>query len=237
MSQKTREKKKRILASALCVMMLLFSLSAYAMTAREGSLPFTLTPNTNGYGSISLNWSNYAYQDKNFKVYKSSDGGSTYETVGIDYTLVSSVKVLNIYNPNYSGAANLKGWMQSYGKEIISVDQVTISNFNSNPNYYMKDSSGNWKYDVLFFGSNDYGFDLSATSEPVVELFIKSGRGVICGHDNMVQNFGGCAHPYFWKLASYFGISTSQSSYGYGNTKSTKVKILKKDFLQIIHMK
>lgn len=228
MSQKTREKKKRILASALCVMMLLFSLSAYAMTARVGNLPFTLTPNTNGYGSISLNWSNYAYQDKNFKVYKSSDGGSTYETVGIDYTLVSSVKVLNIYNPNYSGAANLKGWMQSYGKEIISVDQVTISNFNSNPNYYMKDSSGNWKYDVLFFGSNDYGFDLSATSEPVVELFIKSGRGVICGHDNMVQNFGGCAHPYFWKLASYFGISTSQSSYGYGNTKSTKVKILKK---------
>lgn len=213
MSQKTREKKKRILASALCVMMLLFSLSAYAMTARVGNLPFTLTPNTNGYGSISLNWSNYAYQDKNFKVYKSSDGGSIYETVGIDYTLVSSVKVLNIYNPNYSGAANLKGWMQSYGKEIISVDQVTISNFNSNPNYYMKDSSGNWKYDVLFFGSNDYGFDLSATSEPVVELFIKSGRGVICGHDNMVQNFGGCAHPYFWKLASYFGISTSQSSY------------------------
>ena len=188
----------------------------------------TLTPNTNGYGSVSLDWSNYAYQDKNFKVYKSSDGEKTYETVGIDYTLVSSVKVLNIYNPNYSGAANLKGWMQSYGKGIISVDQVTISNFNSNPNYYMKDSNGNWKYDVLFFGSNDFGFDLSATSEPVVELFIKSGRGVICGHDNMVQNFGGCAHPYFWKLASYFGISTSQSSYGYGSTKSTKVKILKK---------
>ena len=40
MSQKTREKKKRILASALCVMMLLFSLSAYAMTARGGELAF-----------------------------------------------------------------------------------------------------------------------------------------------------------------------------------------------------
>lgn len=222
------DKRKRIIASALCVVMMLFSLSAYAMTARASSLPFTLTPNTNGYGSVSLDWRQYNYSNKNFKVYKSSDGGRTYETVGIDYRSVSSVKVLNIYNPNYSGAANLKGWMQSYGKEIISVDQVTISNFNSNPNYYMKDSSGNWKYDVLFFGSNDYGFDLSATSEPVVELFIKSGRGVICGHDNMVQNFGGCAHPYFWKLASYFGISTSQSSYGYGNTKSTKVKILKK---------
>ena len=193
-----------------------------------GSFDITLTPNTSEYGSVSLDWKNYNYANKNFKVYKSLDGGKTYETVGIDYTLVSSVKVLNIYNPNYSGAANLKGWMQSYGKGIISVDQVTISNFNSNPNYYMKDSSGNWKYDVLFFGSNDYGFDLSATSEPVVELFIKSGRGVICGHDNMVQNFGGCVHPYFWKLASYFGISTSQSSYGYGNTKSTKVKILKK---------
>ena len=116
-----------------------------------GSFDITLTPNTSEYGSVSLDWKNYNYANKNFKVYKSSDGGKTYETVGIDYTLVSSVKVLNIYNPNYSGAANLKGWMQSYGKGIISVDQVTISNFNSNPNYYMKDSSGNWKYDVLFF--------------------------------------------------------------------------------------
>lgn len=52
----------------------------------------TLTPNTNGYGSVSLDWSSYAYQDKNFKVYKSSDGGKTYETVGIDYALVDEVK-------------------------------------------------------------------------------------------------------------------------------------------------
>ena len=59
-------------------MMLLFSLSAYAMTAK-GGLPFTLTPNTNGYGSVSLDWRQYNYSNKNFKVYKSSDGGRTYE--------------------------------------------------------------------------------------------------------------------------------------------------------------
>ena len=34
--------------------------------------------------SVSLDWSDYNYEDKNFKVYKSDDGGSTYETIGID---------------------------------------------------------------------------------------------------------------------------------------------------------
>ena len=152
MSQKTREKKKRILASALCVMMLLFSLSAYAMTARVGNLPFTLTPNTNGYGSVSLDWRQYNYSNKNFKVYKSSDGGGTYETVGIDYRSVTQVRLLQIY-PIDAAANQLKVWMENngYGKGIIKVDSVYIDTFNANPYGYLKDSNGNWKYDVWFY--------------------------------------------------------------------------------------
>ena len=51
-----------------------------------GSFDIELSAHTDGYGSVSLDWSDYNYEDKNFKVYKSDDGGSTYETIGIDYT-------------------------------------------------------------------------------------------------------------------------------------------------------
>ena len=190
MSQKTREKKKRILASALCVMMLLLSLSAYAMTARGGSLPFTLTPNTNGYGSVSLDWRQYNYSNKNFKVYKSSDGGRTYETVGIDYKSVREVKVLQVY-PDV-GANQLQNWLVNtgYGQGIIKVGQVSISDFNRNPSAYLYETSTGWSYDVVFFGTWDRNNcrDLSAASYNVVNKFAKAGKGVIFGHDVALNN-------------------------------------------------
>lgn len=190
MSQKTREKKKRILASALCVMMLLFSLSAYAMTARVGNLPFTLTPNTNGYGSVSLDWRQYNYSNKNFKVYKSSDGGRTYETVGIDYKSVREVKVLQVY-PDV-GANQLQNWLVNtgYGQGIIKVGQVSISDFNRNPSAYLYETSTGWSYDVVFFGTWDRNNcrDLSAASYNVVNKFAKAGKGVIFGHDVALNN-------------------------------------------------
>lgn len=190
MSQKTREKKKRILASALCVMMLLFSLSAYAMTARASSLPFTLTPNTNGYGSVSLDWRQYNYSNKNFKVYKSSDGGRTYETVGIDYKSVREVKVLQVY-PDV-GANQLQNWLVNtgYGQGIIKVGQVSISDFNRNPSGYLYETSTGWSYDVVFFGTWDRNNcrDLSAASYNVVNKFAKAGKGVIFGHDVALNN-------------------------------------------------
>ena len=190
MSQKTREKKKRILASALCVMMLLFSLSAYAMTARVGNLPFTLTPNTNGYGSVSLDWRQYNYSNKNFKVYKSSDGGRTYETVGIDYKSVREVKVLQVY-PDV-GANQLQNWLVNtgYGQGIIKVGQVSISDFNRNSSGYLYETSTGWSYDVVFFGTWDRNNcrDLSAASYNVVNKFAKAGKGIIFGHDVALNN-------------------------------------------------
>lgn len=190
MSVKTREKKKRIFASALCVIMLLFSLSAYAMTARGGSLPFTLTPNTNGYGSVSLDWRQYNYSNKNFKVYKSSDGGRTYETVGIDYKSVREVKVLQVY-PDV-GANQLQNWLVNtgYGQGIIKVGQVSISDFNRNPSAYLYETSTGWSYDVVFFGTWDRNNcrDLSAASYNVVNKFAKAGKGVIFGHDVALNN-------------------------------------------------
>ena len=239
MSQKTREKKKRILASALCVMMLLFSLSAYAMTAR-GGLPFTLTPNTNGYGSVSLDWRQYNYSNKNFKVYKSSDGGRTYETVGIDYRSVTQVRLLQIY-PIDEAANQLKVWMENngYGKGIIKVDSVYIDTFNANPYGYLKDSNGNWRYDVLLFGTWDCNNhkDISDSAYNAVSQFINAGRGVIFGHDTICHfNASPATHKNFEKFKNLLDLTITDyyenidySGYvGSAKAGGTKVRIKRK---------
>lgn len=239
MSQKTREKKKRILASALCVMMLLFSLSAYAMTAK-GGLPFTLTPNTNGYGSVSLDWRQYNYSNKNFKVYKSSDGGRTYETVGIDYRLVTQVRLLQIY-PIDAAASQLKVWMENngYGKGIIKVDSVYIDTFNANPYGYLKDSNGNWRYDVLLFGTWDCNNhkDISDSAYNAVSQFINAGRGVIFGHDTICHfNASPATHKNFEKFKNLLDLTITDyyenidySGYvGSAKAGGTKVRIKRK---------
>ena len=240
MSQKTREKKKRILASALCVMMLLFSLSAYAMTARVGNLPFTLTPNTNGYGSVSLDWRQYNYSNKNFKVYKSSDGGRTYETVGIDYRSVTQVRLLQIY-PIDAAANQLKVWMENngYGKGIIKVDSVYIDTFNANPYGYLKNSNGNWRYDVLLFGTWDCNNhkDISDSAYNAVSQFINAGRGVIFGHDTICHfNASPATHKNFEKFKNLLDLTITDyyenidySGYvGSAKAGGTKVRIKRK---------
>lgn len=240
MSQKTREKKKRILASALCVMMLLFSLSAYAMTAKGEGLPFTLTPNTNGYGSVSLDWRQYNYSNKNFKVYKSSYGGRTYETVGIDYRSVTQVRLLQIY-PIDAAANQLKVWMENngYGKGIIKVDSVYIDTFNANPYGYLKDSNGNWRYDVLLFGTWDCNNhkDISDSAYNAVSQFINAGRGVIFGHDTICHfNASPATHKNFEKFKNLLDLTITDyyenidySGYvGSAKAGGTKVRIKRK---------
>ena len=205
--------------------------------SRNPNFDMTVTAHTDGYGSVSLDWSSYDYQDKNFKVYKSSDEGVTYETVGIDYTLVNKVKCLQIY-PISNASNQLKTWMETsgYGKGIIKIDSVHIDTFNANPDAYLKDSNGNYKYDVIFFGTWDEnnGKDLSAKSKLSVEQYIKSGRGCITGHDTLCYS-PGRQHVNFNSLASYFGIKF-HNLYGNPNSynnKSTNVRIIKKGLFTI----
>ena len=178
------------------------------------SFDITLTPHTDGFGSVSLDWSKYSYQDKNFKVYKSSNGGVSYETVGIDYTSVTEVKCLQIY-PIDTASGQLKEWMQTkgYGKKIITVDSVHIDTFNSNPNGYLKKANGDWKYDVIFFGTWDWNNkkDLNQNSKNAVETFIKSGKGCIFGHDTFAYAYNpstGYGHTanYMNQLKGYVGV-------------------------------
>lgn len=157
------------------------------------SLFITATPDNTGYGSVMVDWSTYDWRNKNFVVYR-SDNGVDYESIGIDYRSISTVRVLHIYpDPDYVN--QMKDWVetQGYGKGIIKINSVSIEDFNSNPLGAMKDSDGLWKYDVIIFGTKDGNNvkDISASAASVTKQFIETGHGVIFGHDTV-----GCCQPY-----------------------------------------
>lgn len=233
---RVKNKIGRLLISISIVLIgLLGVFSIFYKVKALNSFDITLTSNTEGYGSVYLDWSGYNYSNKNFKVYKSADGGATYETVGIDYTSVTRVNCLQIY-PISTASNQLKNWMETngYGKNIIKVDSVYIDDFNSNPNNYLKDVNGNYKYDVIFFGTwdsnNNKGLSVNASS--ATEAFIKSGRGCIFGHDTIAWTaINGGTEGYnteFNRLSKYVNI-THNNYWGNGiNDISSNVKITKK---------
>lgn len=210
-----------------------------------GTFTVELTANTANLGSVTLDWSEYDYINKNFKVYKSSDNGSSWETVGVDYKLVDRVRVLQIY-PRLGD--NLKTWMETavydesgnlttYGKGIIKVDKCTINQFNANPDGYLG-TGGNWNYDVIVFGfwdgNNAYSaslgegtIDLTTTSRGKVEKFIKAGKGVLFGHDVVVGYNPQYRTNYNWLADRYLGVNSS-AAINSGSSRYTYIKIHKK---------
>lgn len=193
----------------------------------SGGLDITLTPNATGYGSMYIEWksSGYAYQDKYFRVFRRSDT-SDYENVSIDYRQVTSVRCLQIY-PTGQAANQMKNWVVNtgYGKGIIQVDSVQIGQFNGNPQGYLQDGSGNWKYDVIFFGTWDGngGRDLSSSGRVWTQKFAEAGRGVIFGHDTI--NIGSdCYHPNFSALAQYTGTVAKPAPWWWMQSRVQVVK-------------
>jgi hypothetical protein len=183
----------------------------------------TLTPNPSG-NYIDLNWTAptstpTSSQSYSYMLYSKGVNDTSFQTIPAK----SSIKVLNVY-PNLGN--NLKTWMETngYGKGLISVDEVNIDTFNSNPSNYLG-TSGNWKYDVVNFGSWDSnnGKDLNATSEALVETFIKSGRGVLFGHDTISKTY----MTNFCKLAPYVNMTLSDIPY----EVSSSIRVAKKGLL------
>ena len=240
---------KRLLFVPFLSLALLFSFAAPGVTASAATaLTLSASPNASG-NYVALSWTN---SDKSppysYMLYSKSSHESTFQSIPSK----SSVKVLNIYpdvtstvtfttwtGQNYTlpKSASLKMWMETpnqydskgYGKGLISVDTVSITSYNANPNAYLKNSGGSYKYDTLYFGAWDAfaSEDLSAAAETATDTFIKTGRGVLFGHDTMVDN-SGISMPNFFKLAHYCDIQTISNYTVLGNTQ---IKVLKKGLL------
>jgi len=107
-----------------------------------------------------------------------------------------TIRVLNVY-PDIAVSNTLANWMHDptigFGK--ILVTPVSITNFNNNPDSYLKNGSGEYKYDVIMFGSCDVnnGLDLNPASSTAVRNFLTAGRGVLFGHDTQTSHNA----PYF----------------------------------------
>lgn len=211
-------------------------------------MTLTATPDSGG-NYVSLSWTNDdRSQPYSYMLYSKSSHESLFQSIPAK----ASVKVLNIYpdvTPTISfttwtgqsytlpKSASLKAWMEvpnqydpkGFGKGLISVDTVSITSFNANPNAYLKNSDGSYRYDTLYFGAWDAfaSEDLSATAETATDAFIKTGRGVCFGHDTMVDN-DTISMPNFFELAHYCDIQTISHYTVLGNTQ---IKVFKKGLL------
>ncbi|MBO6166231.1 MAG: hypothetical protein J6O17_07705, partial [Eubacterium sp.] len=131
------------------------------------------------------------------------------------------VKVLNIYPP---AGNNLYGWMnntigntnETASKGVLDISRVDFGSFNHDPDAYLLDENGNYIYDVLMIGSSDCngGYDLSLDAYNAMRGFLNSGRGVLFGHDSVVDNTAQ-THYYLARLGEeYLGFSYFNSNGG-----------------------
>ena len=166
------------------ILFTLFTLSPFLTKSQNTCLNlFTTGISPDGYINLEWRWlipptNNYGYTL--FQWDKVVGWQST--STNCDKT----IQVLNVY-PDLPASNTLKTWMDdpAVGLGKIMVTPVTITNFNSNPDGYLKNTSGDYKYDVVMFGSWDFNnfLDLTSISENAVRSFLNSGRGVLFGHD------------------------------------------------------
>ena len=183
---------------------------------------------------ISLDWSiSDTSQPYTYKLFQEKNNSGEFQSISTtNFENVQQVKVLNIY-PKLGN--NLKKWMENpnsedpngYGKGIIKVDEVNITDFNLNPSLYLKNEDGTWKYDVLMFGTwdaNNY-IDISTLARDEVELFIQAGKGVLFGHDTTCSNNK-------WTNFTYLGTKyLNMSNDGVDSSRYTVVYTSKKGLL------
>ncbi|MBO1308815.1 hypothetical protein JZO70_21765 [Enterococcus sp. 669A] len=264
----TNQRKKKIIRRSLIILILamIFAGVGYYFF-QEGSEPvdkveasdvigppgdFRLTAenrwdNTVKRNYAQLNWENVPeLTQSGYRLFQSEDG-NIWNNRSLLYG--KSIKVLNVY-PDTGASNTLKGWMDGLGMtaddgmtNLIQVTPVAIADFNVNPDSQLKDASGNYKYDVIMFGSWDsnYNKDISEEGGKATTDFILSGRGVLFGHDtiykrpnNQLQNW----YKYFFTQNNFIGVghdsnmedSTGRLASGY-RSGSEKVKVLNDGYL------
>ncbi|WP_137697840.1 Ig-like domain-containing protein [Ruminiclostridium herbifermentans] len=223
------KKLVKLLTSITIIFMLLLPTSVFA----DARLSITATPIA-GENYMKLNWTNLG-AGYTYTVYAKGQDEEIYQSIPAK----CDVKVLNVY-PDVGN--NLKTWMETngYGRGLISVDEVSITNFNNNPEIYMKDTNGNWKYDVIYFGAwncnNEINFNDLALI--YIEDFIKTGRGVLAGHDTIGYHWNNSGLN---KLRAYFNIKVGnwENNYSgidegynyYAGFAGTEITVKKKGLL------
>lgn len=142
-----------------------------------------------------------------YRLYKKEEGESEFQSISTtDLDKGTVVKTLNVY-PSYDAipyketgeidlagkplkaSAMLKEWIGEYGQGAIEVDAINQHDFDANPDKYLKDKDGNYKYDVVAVGFWNIYSDGHLGDNGVQSLreFAESGRGLLTGHHHIGQ--------------------------------------------------
>ncbi len=142
------------------------------------------------------------------------------------------VRVLNIY-PCEDAKNYLVDWMNDTvedsenpaGMGLFEIDTVLINKYNKDPEKYLLNDRGEYRYDVLMFGTADSnaGNDISGKAYDATLAFIDNGGGVLFGHDTIVYWM-----PNFKRFADAVGIKLQN---GYTLRDSQWAKVVKEGFL------
>lgn len=166
------------------------------------------------YG-INLTWNNLSDEDDryNYCLYRRTEDGEW--TTHSTWDGIKNVKVLNIY-PAPAVKNLLSVWMEqeiknekeSAGKGLFEIEAVSMDEYNNDPEKYLLDEDGNYKYDVLMFGAYDRNAnkDLNEISYEATKNFADAGRGILFCHDTIARNKV-VYHPYFARFADDVGVN------------------------------
>ncbi|HBF6311758.1 TPA: DUF5011 domain-containing protein [Clostridioides difficile] len=139
---------------------------------------------------VILDWNDVEDVDY-YKVYQKKNGMGDFEAMSSNnYAKGKKVKVLNIYPTNLV-KDTFKNWVTESGQGLIDIDTVSNSNFNDNPDFYLKNENG-YKYDVVACG---FANITTATSLPEKSVLAineakKNNVGVLLGHHYIGESIG-----------------------------------------------
>lgn len=168
----------------------------------------TATPNPSE-NFINLKWSLKNDNYYTYQLYQQKPNSTEFNSISMtNISDEKKVKVLNIYPTAKSGeniplktdgstdlagktesnSALLNDWIKEYGLGKIDVASINQEDFEANPNKYLKDSSGNYLYDVVvvgFWNINYREAHINDTGMEALTEFVDSGRGILTGHHHM----------------------------------------------------
>lgn len=205
----------------------------------NGSINLNNSDNT-AYPGFSFNGSHIGPNNNAYGIERSSNGGTRWTPIPSDN---EKTRVLNVYpqsliqNTWLSSAlqedsSSMKADNTGYekiGKELFEVDEISINDFNLNPESYLRDEEGNYKYDVIMFGSyeNIRMDDISTLALKSVQGFAASKRGVLFGN-NTVCTTPTFSNANFVTFAKNLGVELKNQDL---SSNSTKGEILDKDYI------
>ena len=266
------KKSKKVFSTLLTFTILVSGISneAYAKIARSNDNIILNAVSLVDENSINLNWNvDNPTQPFNFKVMKKRADETEYSTLGMGEHK-EKVTVLNFYPDDSSipidtsfttwngeyveglpRSAKLKRWMEEpnnedskgYGKGVIEVIPISISEFNNSPNsfcvknddeYYVMCNGENKKIDVIMIGNWDDSMAISPISSEgvsILQSYIEDGGSVIFGHDIIYKNYSTSIFSQYLDMRLNNPYNSLHNIYGDSIQTVKKGMILEKPWL------